>query len=258
MIKSLNCTCIYLFMLQKTQAIFIGGSSFSENAHVVKLFTKNNGVIGFMAHGTKNNKGPLKSAFLFPLNTMELIYYQTPGKGLRTIKECKSNLDCWSLRDEPIKSLISQFIGEVILKTLPEEAMETDVYDFCENFAHYLASSNENLSVLPLWFMVHYAGIYGVAPHFSDFDVTSRFDPISGRTASSSSNTAISSSSASAEATALLHLISETPLENTHQLTSTSETRKAANEVLLHFYRYHLCSGKEFKSPEILSAVLND
>lgn len=245
-------------MLQKTSAIFISSTSFSENAHVVKLFTRNNGLIGFMAHGTKNNKGPLKPAFLFPLNSMEVVYYQTAGKGLRTLKECKSNIECWPLRDEPLKSLISQFISEIISKTLPEEAEETDVYDFCEHFAKYLTFTKEHLSLLPIWFMVHYAGVCGVAPHFSNKDPKSRFDPVSGSSINTTSNTAISSESASEEATSLLQQISISDLENFSEVISTSSMRKKANEVLLNFYKHHLCSGKDFKSPEILSALLND
>lgn len=244
-------------MLQKTAAIFIGSSSFSENAHVVKLFTRNNGLIGFMAHGTKNSKGPLKPAFLFPLNSMELVYYQTAGKGLRTLKECKSNLECWPLRDAPLKSLISQFVSEIILKTLPEEAMETDVYDFCETFALHLANTNEPLSTVPLWFMVHYAGILGVAPYFTEHEDTSRFDPVSGSSVSISSKLALPSKSASSETTALLQLISQTNLEDYGKIVSKSSIRKDALEVLLYFYKHHLCPGKDFKSPLILSAVLD-
>jgi DNA repair protein RecO (recombination protein O) len=105
----------------KTQAIIIRHTSFSENSVILKCFTREHGMVSFMANSIKSKSAIVKPSMLIPLTLAELDYAYQANKNLLRIKEIKATPPIFSLHTDMVKMSVAQYIAELIYRLIKDE-----------------------------------------------------------------------------------------------------------------------------------------
>jgi DNA repair protein RecO (recombination protein O) len=112
----------------------------------------------------RSPKAAIKPSLLQPLVLLDLVVYSNPIKNIQRIKEARPNPTLNTLHFDVLKSTIGLFIAELLHRAVKEEEPNTQLYDFVEQFILYTDSTEENLSVLPLFFVLHMTRFLGFFP----------------------------------------------------------------------------------------------
>ena len=97
----------------------------------------------------------------------EITYYKRPDSelGKLTAVEAKNHLQ--ELSFDPIKSVISFFIADVLLKCLKHEYEDSELYFFLESFIQAINEADD-LSHFPIPFLTEFSKHLGICPNVLD------------------------------------------------------------------------------------------
>ncbi len=244
-------------MLHKTEAIYIGQVPFGENGRVLRFFTEQHGMIPFLVPGVRSNKGSLKSGHLFPLNIIDIDYYDHQKNKLFKLKEAVPVKILGNIQQNRIKSLVSVFMAEILQKSLQEGVADSHLYAFIRETVLKLEDTKEVHPLFPCWFMLHYASAMGWAPHLEHIEGPAVFDPETGRLYSAYSASPLPQKLVPSEAARWLIPLDRSSAEQLSALAIKAEERDRLFRGLEDFFRFHLLSGRELRSPEIIRDVLH-
>jgi DNA repair protein RecO (recombination protein O) len=156
-------------MLVKTDGIILRQIPFSETSIIVKVFTRDYGLISFLVKGAKSKKNP-KANILKPINQISFSFYQKDNKGLRQFKECQLIFAPDAQQFGIYKSAISMMMVELLNTTITEDAMEDiEKYEFIEYSFDYLRKEKLN-SNFYLSFLYQYSVQLGIEYPSSKFN----------------------------------------------------------------------------------------
>jgi DNA repair protein RecO (recombination protein O) len=155
-------------MLVKTDGIILRQIPFSETSIIVKIFTREYGLVSFLVKGAKSKKNP-KANILKPINQVALCYYQKDNKGLRQLKECQLIFAPDAQRFGIYKSSIAMMIIELLNATITEdEHTDAEKYNFLEYSFQYLIDYELNSSFY-LSFLFQYSIYLGIELPYTIF-----------------------------------------------------------------------------------------
>ena len=117
-------------MIHKSTGIVLKNFPYSEKSTIVKIFTRESGVISFMVPSAKGPKAKFKPALFQPLNRLELVYRIQQKDGLQQLQEASLDQPYKTLHSDFIKYFVTQFINEVIDKSLKEDYTDEQMFDF--------------------------------------------------------------------------------------------------------------------------------
>lgn len=125
-------------MLVKTDGIILRQIPFSESSIIVKIFTRDFGLISFLVKGAKSKKNP-KANILKPINQISFSFYQKENKGLRQFKEFQLIFAPDAQLFGIYKSAVSMMMVELLNTTITEDSMEDiEKYEFLEYSFNFL------------------------------------------------------------------------------------------------------------------------
>lgn len=145
-------------MKQTDYGIFIHRTPFSESSIIATFYTRQGGVQKFIFQGAKK-----KNAVLFPLNVVELTYYNRPDSELGKLTQIEIVHPLTAIAFEPIRSVIAFFIADVLKQTLHTNEKETQQFDFLVQAILEL-DQTPNVGMFPLKFLVEFCEFIGIAP----------------------------------------------------------------------------------------------
>ena len=117
-------------MFLKTQAIVLHSVKFGDSSLVVKLFTREKGVLSFLVNGVRSQKPKFKSSFFLPLTLVDVIIYYKFNNQLQRIKEIKIETPYVDVHYNPNKIGICFFIQDFLNKILKYEVQNSELFDF--------------------------------------------------------------------------------------------------------------------------------
>lgn len=148
-------------MLVKTDGIILRQIPFSDTSIIVKIFTRDYGLVNFLVKGAKSKNNP-KANILKPINHISVSYYQKDSKGLRQLKECQLIFAPDAQIFGIYKSSIAMMMIELLNNTITESEVEDiEKYNFIEHSFHYLIQ-NELNSNFYLSFLYQYSIYLGI------------------------------------------------------------------------------------------------
>lgn len=154
-------------MIVKSQGIVLKQFPFSDTSIIVKILTREYGLVSLIVKGAKTKKGG-KAALLQPINQVDISFYYKENKTLFTLKDCRLLFSPDALVFGIYKSAISSFIIEILNNTVgSENDTDTHLYDFIAYSFEYL-KQREVTSHFHLSFLFQFAQKLGIDISMSD------------------------------------------------------------------------------------------
>jgi len=151
-------------MLQKTRLIVLHTIKYSESSLLVYAYTQLFGRQTFLLKGIRTAKKHGLAAHFFPLQLLDAVVNHETTRDIQYIKEFHPVSDLSTLRIQLHKSALALFLGELLYKSLQENAPNPELYHFIEQAILTLNALESGLANFHLHFMVHLAIYSGYSP----------------------------------------------------------------------------------------------
>lgn len=149
-------------MLCKTEGIVLKQMSYSETSLIVKIYTKDFGLISLIVKGAKSASKNSKGSILRPMNQLNLTLYYREQKNLLSLKDVQLIFAPDSLMFGIQKSAVGMFITEVLIQTITEEKeKDASKYNFIIDTFEFL-KQNELTNTFYLSFFLNYMNYLGI------------------------------------------------------------------------------------------------
>lgn len=159
-------------MIVKSRAIVLHRFPYSDSSWIVKVLTRECGVVSFIVKGGKRKESPFKGA-MDPLSLCEVVFNQNPQKAgsgdLQFVKE--ASLLNWfpKLRSDLLKLATAQVMAEIILRYAPQGVPLQDEFELLER-AYGEMDASDSDEVFARW-LLDICDLWG---YHLDLDVCSR------------------------------------------------------------------------------------
>lgn len=231
-------------MKSTTKGIFLHRISYSETSLVVDFYTEEFGRKSFLFKGGKK-----KAHALFPMAICELEYYGRKESSLLNVTSVH-NVGKSRFHTDPVKSVVSFFMGEVVRKSFREEGSDNRIFQFLNDAVEEL-NETDNLAIFPIKFLIDLSEVIGIQPYIEEEKLNyPYFDLEEGiiRNGAFQSNFEGESSSIQLIAS----LIQQAKLDS----TQNREIRETALDVMLKYYSIHLPNFDELVCYDVVKEVL--
>lgn len=148
-------------MLEKTKAIVVKTTKYSESSIILKAFTETFGMRTYMVRGVRKRKSKTPMSLFQPLSILDMVVYEKEGRDIQNVKEVKAHLLYKSIPYEIKKSSMTIFLNEVILKSIREEEKNLNIFEFIYQSLLFLDEIDNNYQNFHLWFMTHFTRFLG-------------------------------------------------------------------------------------------------
>ena len=137
-------------MLTKSKAIILSSIKYGDNKLIIKAFTENHGLVSFIIARTK--KGKIKSNLFYPLSVLELDLKLQGNEKLSHVSDASPAIVFQDLGNNIVKTSLSFFITEILIKCIKEEEENKAKFDFIFNAICYFDLLNHNSHNFHLYF----------------------------------------------------------------------------------------------------------
>ena len=148
--------CIELIVLATTKA--------RDNSLVIHTLSREYGRRGFLVRVSK--KVPM--ALFLPLYILEADVVSSPKSQLLSLRGISASDPLNGIRGNIFKSGITQFISEVLYRSVHEGMAEEGLYDWCLRCILTLDALEQDFANFGVWFLLDYAAVLGFRPCFDD------------------------------------------------------------------------------------------
>src|SRR6188508_830269 len=153
--------------LHKTKGIVLRTVKYGETSLIVTMFTELFGLQAYLVNGvrTSTKKGSGKANLFQPTAILDLVVYHNELKHLNRIKEFKWSFLYQHILSDVKKNAVALFMVELLTKCLKQPEANPDLFHFAEDCFMHLDESNESAAAnFPLFFALHLAVFFGMAP----------------------------------------------------------------------------------------------
>jgi DNA repair protein RecO (recombination protein O) len=152
-----------------TKAIVISAIKYSDTSLIVKLYTKEIGLVSYLLKGIlKSKKGKLKTAYFQPLTQLNIVASHQKNRNLQILKEAQVIHVYNSLHTTIVKQSIVMFVSEILSNAIQEEENNSLLYDYLERSFIWF-DSHEQISNFHLLFLLNLTKFLGFYPDTFDF-----------------------------------------------------------------------------------------
>ncbi len=240
-------------MLIKTQAIILNTLKHSDKTTIVNSYSLHFGRISFAVFGTHGKKSSVRSAYLQPLSIVELDVMYVPGRDIQRIKDLKMNFIFSSIPFDPIKSAITLFIAEMLLKVLHQPVQDEPLFNFMKDSIIYLDSEFQNFADFHLIFLLKLTQFVGFYPYCDSTEIK-YFDLMNGvfELQKPSHTHYLSDDYAK-----LFFNLLNSDYKNADRLTIGRNNRKIILNAILDYYRLHVPDFHGLKSLAVFQSLFD-
>lgn len=236
-------------MNQSTRGILLHTTKYSDTSVIVKIYTRECGVVSFMIKNVFSKKSRINSALLSPLALVDLTYNALNNRQIHYLKDMVLNY-IPDLLFNPAKSSILLFYNELIYKLLFDAGPDPVLFDCLEEEIQLLDQDDINLSERPLRFLLKMSIVLGFFPenNFSDKNCYFSLGTCRFQSYFMDEHTEVPA----VESRYLWKLMS-----NADDCRSDRDTRNRLLHYIVEYYKIHNEQIKNIESIDILSEVLH-
>lgn len=151
-----------------TKAIVINAIKYSDTSLIVKLYTRECGLVSYMLKGVlKSKKGKLKPAYFQPLTQLRIIASHQEKRSLQLIKDAQVEVIYQTIQTDIVKQSIAMFVSEVMSSAIQEEESNHLLYDYLETSFLWL-DTHDNISNFHILFLLNLTRFLGFYPEAPD------------------------------------------------------------------------------------------
>ena len=239
-------------METSVSAIVLSKIRYKDNDVIVKLFTKEYGVISFIVKtGSNLKKSKAKLVYFQELTILDVQFNYNSKRELQYIKDINIRHHYISCHSDVKKTSIIIFLSEILSNILVHQKEEVDLYNYIEESLIFY-DANKNISYFHLIFLIQLTRFLGFYPdatnnNFKYFNLEEGFYELS------KSN----EYSISGEDLKLFNQILGTKFDSNPLLALNSLEIMNVLDIILTYYRLHINNFKNIKSIEIIKNIFN-
>lgn len=234
-------------MKHKTRGIVLHRLNYSDTSVIIQILTRDFGVRSYMVKGITGKKSASKKAVFLPLNLLELEVSHSGKEKIEMIYEARNFPLYSSIHLDVIKSCIAQYVAELLLRSLKQEDVGNELFDYIESSLLLFDSSDENGS-FHLNFTLQLSRFLGFFPS-SQIPGQIYFDLADGVFTQKASPL---NPVADPEETMLLVKL----MEEGSSVKLDRKSKKRLLHLLVRYFSYHVPGFKELNSLKVLEEVL--
>lgn len=224
----------------------------SDRTSILNAYSREMGRVAFAVPSGKGAGASRRRALLMPLNPVEVVASSRPGTELMTFREPRALMPLHLVMSSPERAAVALFIAEVLERVLRQSESEPLMFDFLLDVVGRLNDPATPAANFHLCFMIHLAGMLGIAPDYKDYRPGMVFDMVDGifRLTMPLHGRALSAADSKTAATFM-------------RMTWANQSafrldRRRRNDILDHildYYTLHLADLSTLRSPAILRTL---
>ena len=148
-------------MTISTRAIVLNNFRYGDSSLIVDLYTENMGRQTIFVRGAFSKKSQIRSALFNPLHLLETDLHHRANRQMQRISNVQVFYPFQNIPYNPVKGCITQFISEILYKTLKEEESNHELFNFLLNTIQTLDLNECGTANFHLVFLVHYSRYLG-------------------------------------------------------------------------------------------------
>lgn len=239
----------------KTKGIVFRSFKYRETSLIVDIFTQELGLRSYMVNGVRSAKAKNNASALQAMTFLDLIVYDKNGPSkINRIKEFKLSIYYQKIPFDVIRSMIGQFMIEVLRKCLKDHEANNEIYLFMEDWFLFLDTSKDSIANLLILFLIELAAHMGFAFSFEKEENHEIFNLQEGQFTSQIPDHKYFITGNRSE---LLFQLIHQEKHNVHLINMSNKERSLLLDELILFYRLHIESFGELRSLDILRSVLS-
>ena len=168
-------------MLKKTLGIVLNHIKYKDSSIIVRIFTRELGLKGYLVHGVRSLGKGSKIALYQPLTLLELVVYDKENPGLQRISEAKIKQPQRNIPFDMARTSLALFATEVIHRSILEGYQNEELFDFLYDWFLYLDSSEICYPLAHIKFMLALSKHLGFGPLNNRDENKNHFDLNAGR-----------------------------------------------------------------------------
>lgn len=233
----------------KDKALVLQSIKYADKKHILKLFTREHGLVSCMARLSNSSSSKLKPSSVMVMNLIDAEIIKKENKDVQLLVEANCSFIYTNIHSDFKKLSIIQFINEILNKTLKDQTSQPELFDFISNSLVYLNDAEENISNFHLYFFLKILEFFGIEP-INNFDQINKFfDCREGKFSP-------------IELAQPLGLNENDSLLFSRSLNTNLLTQKLSNtershllESIISYYKMHMPGFNEVKSLEVLKEI---
>lgn len=119
-------------MIVKTKGIVLSRKKYADNSLIVKVFTRQCGVISFIVKNIFSKKSKFNQAYFASMNLLELTFFHKTNASLMYIKDLAFYKHYDNIPFDLAKNTIFLFYNELLYRLLFDYGTDERLYDFIE------------------------------------------------------------------------------------------------------------------------------
>lgn len=152
-------------MLVKTEGIILQNIKYADKKIILKVFTKQHGLVTFSAIASKSPTAKIKTASTLPLQLVELSFNLKANKDIQQLTE-SNLLYVWDDISKDFNKLTTvQFLNEVLVKCIKEQHPNEELFEFIVSSYKWFNESKENYNNFHVCFLFELTKFLGFEPH---------------------------------------------------------------------------------------------
>jgi DNA repair protein RecO (recombination protein O) len=235
-----------------TQAIVLHSTRFGDTSAIVKMYTRQCGMISFMLKGIHNKKRN-KAALIQPLSLIHIEMQLRQNKDLQLLNELRSDAPYSTIPFSMGKTAQVMFIAEVLARTIKEEERNDELFDFLHHSLEYFDQFPHELPDFHLKFLFEFSRFLGFYP-VDNFDARNLYFQYTDGVFIPYFN----DSCFEAESSEALVRLLRTGFNELHTLNFNRQQRKVLTTSILDYFRWHLPAISNLKTQRVLAEVFDN
>jgi len=227
-----------------TAGIFLGKIRFGDNGQILKIFTREAGLLSFVTKGVRSKKSAI-AACHFALAPLQIAFDFREKNDLQHPTEIGLLRALPALYDDPLRASVAGFVAEVMLRALEDRYVNEALFDFMLERTEHLANDPQ-VAALHLHILMGMAERLGFAPNIEGIDQS--FDLSEGVRCRPDEGRQYAVHGATAEAFIRLAQC------DTNAFFSKKE-RVELTDLMLDYFKLHLPHMRPVRSLEVIKAV---
>jgi DNA repair protein RecO (recombination protein O) len=241
-------------MLHKTRGIILKTTLYSENSVVVQIFTEKFGIQSYMINGVKKPRAKISMNMLQPLHLVDMVAYYKHNTGIQRVSELRPAPVYSSIPYNIVKSTITQFLNEVLYKSIRQQTTDEHLFDFIFSAMCWFDECGSATVNFHLAFLLKLSRFLGFAPSTITKSDDNYFDLQEGEF---KSRTPAHPNFLSKEDAFLFISLFTSPFEKIDEIKLDNKTRRFILDKILVYYTLHTASFGDILSHQVLEDVLS-
>jgi DNA repair protein RecO (recombination protein O) len=232
------------------KAIVLQSIKHGDKKFILKMYTRHHGVLTVASAVGKTASSKIRASGIMPLTLADVELVVKQNKDVQRLTELSCYYVTAGISGSISKLSIAQFLNEILIKTLKEQAPNAHLFEFIETCIKFLNTSEDDFVNLHLYFLSEFTKYLGFEPQNNFTTATPFFDCREGCFTAHGLAMPLGLNKEDSL------LFSEFLKINSLKTKISNSQRQILLEILVTYYKLHVPGFNEIKSLEILKEIM--